>query len=150
MPPKITMAISQGTSMARNVFDHRKNAAIQMAGDGDAAQGNHGRWFGGIGTVADDVMRAGDRDIEHRRAIGIDAHFAQLMCHQPCAKIGCLPPLFGIALEQFAEPPGRGPGPPMRRPKPLNLSAFLIDEDRRLRITHSAAQFGTKRPHLIG
>ena len=31
------MTVSQSTSVARNVLDHRKNAAIQMAGDGNAA-----------------------------------------------------------------------------------------------------------------
>ena len=83
-----------------------------------------------VGPVADDLMRSVDGNVEHRRAIDIDADGQKIMRHQAGAETRNLAPDERIVgVDAPVDSAGRIPGP-MRRAHALDAPAFLIDENR--------------------
>src|SRR5882757_3857343 len=97
------MAVRRGASMTRNVFDDRKNTAIEKSLHGGAAKLDHGPRFGRIGPVSDDVMRSRKWDIGNRRTIHIHADRFQIVSDEPRRQIGRGTALIGVAFEYLAD-----------------------------------------------
>ena len=81
-----------------------------------------------IGAIADDVMAARDRHVEHRHAVDRNPNVGEIAGNQARRKPH-KPALLVESGGNVLEACGRGIGPPMRRPEPLHAAAFLIDQD---------------------
>ena len=81
---------ARGAAVAGNVLDHRQHAAGDQPLGGGAAEQRDRLRVSPVGAVADHVVGAGDRHVEHRHAIDVDADGAQIMRHQPGAEPGDL------------------------------------------------------------
>ena len=95
---------------------------------------------GAIGAVADDVVAAGRRHVEHRRAVGVDAGGAQLRRRQLGGEPRRAAGLGGIV---GIEPPVGGRGgqlAPVRRPEPPHAPALLVDEHEDVGADRARAQ----------
>ncbi len=73
---KLQMAVGQGAAVAGNMFHHRHDTAGHEAPRGGAAETRDIVRIVGIGAVADHLMRARRRGIQHRQAIDVDPHGA--------------------------------------------------------------------------
>ena len=84
------MAVGLGPAVSGHVLDHRQHAAGEAALHHGAAQLDHHLWIAREGAVADDLMRALLRHVEHRRAIDIDVERVKFLRDQPGAGEGGL------------------------------------------------------------
>ena len=67
--------------MAWNMFHDRQDTAREHPLGGSAAKPRHLKRVLAVSAIADDAMGAGDRNIEHRQAIDIDAKPVQIRRH---------------------------------------------------------------------
>ena len=78
------MAVDHGAAVARQMLDHRRHAAgEQPVGEGAGASSATRRRLGREGAAADRLGHAGRGDVEHRRAVDVDADLAQIVRDQP-------------------------------------------------------------------
>ena len=148
-PRQRQMRIGGGAAMTWNVLHHGEHSPFDHAFDYGAAEIDDGGNVMGKRAIADHVMCAFDRQVEHRRAIDIDPKLAKIVGDEPRIEIrGFARDLRSIAM-QGAEHGGRRPRFPVRRFETRHASAFLIDQDRCRRIAHAAAQFAHERAHLL-
>ena len=108
-----------------------------------------------IGAIPDDAARAGHGDIGNRQAIDVDADRSEIGGHQIGAEIGGSAALDRIVIPDSAINRARRVRGPVRRPKPLDTAAFLVDQHRRIaaqRIANgtSEAQELLGRFHVAG
>ena len=82
------VAVGLRPPVAGHVLDHRQHAAGKRALDHGAAEVAHDVGVEAEGAVADDVVRAGLRHVEHRRAVDGNAGVAKLGGNQPGAGKG--------------------------------------------------------------
>ena len=72
------MAVGGGAAVSGNVLDHRHDAAGHEALADRLGERDHLLDAAPVGAIADDVVRARHRHVEHRRAVGIDAEFGEI------------------------------------------------------------------------
>ena len=73
---QLVVAVGGGAAMARQVLEHRQDAAGQQAlGDG-AGDGRDLARLGAVGAVADHRVAARDRHVGQRQAVDVDAERA--------------------------------------------------------------------------
>ena len=98
-----------------------------------------------VGAVADHVVGAGDRDVEHRHAIDGDADGAQIMRHEPGAETGDLAVVERVVAGKPAIGAPRRIGRPVRRSHALDAPALLVDQDRGVAADGLAQRRGERR-----
>ena len=75
---QIQVAVLGRPPVSGHMLDHGQHAARHVAlGDG-ASEIAHLAGLRAVGAIADDVVAAGHRHVEHRRAVGVDADGAQV------------------------------------------------------------------------
>ncbi len=146
---QVVMAVGEGAAVTGHVLDHRQDAAGQQTLGGGAAQLRHQGRLAGVGAVADDVVSAGHRHVQHRQAVDGDPDPAQVVGHQP-----------GPETDQFAgrqrvvgrleEGVGGRVFGPVRRAHALDPTALLVDQDRRVGIVDGLAQLVSQGAQLVG
>ena len=116
--------------MARQMLEHRQDAAGQQALRDRAGDGRDLARLGSIGAVADHRVGAGYRNIRQRKAIDVDAEDAKICRDQMAAEPGSRQASGRLPVEQARHrrrragipanvaargaAPGRLPGPPKR------------------------------------
>ena len=83
---KLEMAVGPRPAVSGNMFDDRQHAAVEQPLRRRAAEPRDLGRRAAIGAVADDIMGAVHRDVEHRQAIDIDPDLAQIMGDEPRAE----------------------------------------------------------------
>jgi len=143
---QVMVAVQRGAAMARHMFDHRQDAAVQMPLRHRAAQPGHGFRVRAVTAVAQKGMGFVARQIQHRGAIAVDAYRAQLMRDQPGAQIHRTlgPSASACHVIERGEPVAR-----QRRAQALHPAAFLIDGDHTI-AAHRFAHLCAQRANLIG
>ncbi len=140
------VAVAGRAAVAGNVLHHGQHAAGHQPVGHRAADLGHRRRRGAVGAVADDVVGAGYRNVEHRRAIDVDADILEVVRHQP----GAEPGERGRRPVEARVGPARRVGRPVRRAHPLHPAALLVDQDRRVGPADRVAERGGQRAHLVG
>ena len=97
------VAVRHRAPMAGDVLHHGQNAAGEQAFGYRAAKLDHGFGLFGVGPVADNVVRAGNRNVEHRRAGGVEAEFMEIVRHRLRAEIRGVFCLLAVIAPQFRE-----------------------------------------------
>ncbi len=144
------MTVGGGSSMARDVLDHRDDGAGHQALCGDARQQGDLVRALPVGAVSDDVMGAGRRDIQHGRTVDCDPQVMEVMGDKARAEPGHLAGQRRIIARQVGEGPRRRVAAPVRRPKTGHPAALLVDEHRRIGPANAGAKRRDHGPHLIG
>src|SRR5207344_63074 len=116
------MAVGPRPAVPRNVLDHRQHASGKGPLDHGAAEVADDVRIEAEGAVADDVMGAGFRNIEHWRAIDVDARLAELLGNQPRPGKSRGPSAFGVIQIEVAIEPRRRHLAPMWRSQALHAS----------------------------
>ena len=106
--------------------------------------------IGAEGPVADDVVRAGRRNIQDGHAIDRDAERLEVRGQQPAVQAAGLDAELEIPPGELAEPDARRGLAPVRRLQPGDAAAFLIDEYGRVLAADGGAQLADERADLIG
>ena len=145
---QLQVAVAARPAVAREVFHHRQDAAIQQPVDHRPPQRDHDRRIGRESAVADHVMAAGNRHIEHRQAVDIDADIGQIAGDQPGVEISRFAGDFGGILVQLAEHALRRPFGPFWRLQARHPAAFLINQHWRFGVADGIAQRRGKRSYL--
>jgi len=145
---QVLVAVGEGPSMAGHVFDTGQDPARQQPLGRRSPQHGHRRRILAIGAVADDVVSAGHRHVQHRHEIDVDPDLLQVMRHQPRAQPRQFTGFHRVVRRLQISVARRVFGP-VRRPHPLDPSALLIDQDRRFGIADGGPQFVGERPHLL-
>ena len=104
-----------------------RTTGVQHTLGGGTAEHRHGERVPRVGAVADHVVRALDRHVEHRQAVDIDADGPEVLADEPSRE----PDRGGAGFEILDRGEARRGGilAPVRRPEPLHAAALLIDED---------------------
>ena len=76
------VAVDFRAAVAGNMLHDREHAAIHEARRVGPRQGHDVFNVQAVGPVADDIMGACLRDIQHRKAIGGNSNFNQVLCHE--------------------------------------------------------------------
>ena len=147
-PGQRQVAVGPRPAMAGDMLHDRQDTAVQQAVNLGPAQRDDGVGVMGKSPVADDVMGAGDRDIQHRQAVHIDAQPGQVMGDQAGIEIGGLPGGLRIGLVQGAETGGRRALAPLGRLEAGDAAAFLVNQDGRVTIVNRGAQLFNQIAHL--
>jgi hypothetical protein len=143
------MAVGAGAAVAGDMLDHRQHAAVdQPVGHRPAEQGDRGG-VGGEGPVADDVVGAGRRHVEHRRAVDGDAEVRQLQRDQGGVEPGRRDRRRLRPSEQLTEAPGRRRFAPVRRAQSGDAATLLVDQHRRVGAADGVAQRRGQRADLV-
>ena len=122
------MAVGAGAAMAGNMLHDGQHAAGKQAVRRRTPDVRDPRRLAAVSAIADDLMRAGLRRVEHGEAIDGDPHLAQIMRHETRAQKGETRRSLQIRAEAFIGC-GARIGSPMRRREPLHAAALLIDEN---------------------
>ena len=80
------MRIEHGAAVAGNVLHHRQHAARQQPLAGGATERGDAPGLVAIGAVADDLVGAGDGNVDHRQAVDGDAESRQIVGDEPRAE----------------------------------------------------------------
>ena len=142
---QVKMTIHRGAPMSGHMFDHGQDAPRQHAICRRTAQSRHGIGRRAVTTVAQESVGLRPSDIDHRRAIAVDAHAVQLVRDQSKAQIHCLCRVGACCLHEVQR---CRPVAPMRCAQTLHPPAFLIHGDNSL-VARRLAQFITQRADLI-
>ena len=142
------MAVGRRASMSGDVLDHGHDAAGDEALADGLGQRDHLLDAAPVGAVADDVVGACDRHIEHRRAVGIDAELGEIGGQEA----RCLERRHHrrrvIARVERAVGGGGRQRAAQRRPQPLHASAFLVDQHEQIVGADGGAHVGDQRADL--
>ena len=76
------VAVGHGAAVAWNVLDDGKDPSRQQAVRGSPPKLDHGPGILSKGAVADDIVGAGDRQVEDGRAGGVEAEFMKIARHK--------------------------------------------------------------------
>jgi hypothetical protein len=142
------VAVGARAAVAGDVLDHRGHAALGEALAPGEAERRHRVRPARERAVADDVVAARLRHVEHRRAIDVDGERRQLVRDETRVEPAGGDRRLGIALVEVAEHGGGRRMAPMRRPQARDASALLVDEHRCVRYARGFAQIGDQRLHL--
>lgn len=135
--------------MTRNVLDDRHHAAGDETVGNRTAQRDHLRNRFTIGTIADDLVCAGHRQIQHRHAIGINTQILQVLRQETRDKVGIAASFFGLFQIERTIGAGRRQGSPQRRAQTLDAAALLIDQHQGIVTTNGGAGLRDKAADLV-
>lgn len=126
---QVEVAVGGRAAVAGDVLDDRDDAASDMAardGFGKGYDLGHG---GTVGAVADDVVAAGDGQVEDRRAVAVDRQGAQFGGDEAGGVEGGAAGLDGVGGVEGGVVRGRGQCAGERGTQALDAAAFLVDQD---------------------
>ncbi len=121
------MAVGGGTTVARQMLQHRQHAALhQPFGD---RRRDCGDLFGtrAVGAIADHRIGLAHRNVGKRQAIDRDADIREIGRDQPRAEARRMQSRLRIAVIECAVMRARRISRPVRRSEPLHAPALLID-----------------------
>ncbi len=139
------MAVDPGAAVPRNVLEDGQHAALDQPLAHRQAKTRHAVGLSPVGAVPDYQVGAGNRQVEHRKAVDGDAKSAEIVGDKAGAKTRCL--LRGW-VRQRGDAGGRWIKAPIRRPQPRDPPAFLVDQHRSIVATDAAAQRLDQLPDL--
>src|SRR5512135_522719 len=144
------MTVGPRAAMAWHMLDHRQHPAGQCPFDHGAPQSDDYVWVRAEGAIANDVVRAGFRHVENRRAIDGDAERVKLSGDQARAGEGCRHRSQGIVRVKLAISPRRRHLAPIWCAQALHAATLLIDEHQRLIAFDRVPKVTDERSELVG
>ncbi len=135
--------------MAGHVLDDGNDAAIEEAFAGGASERSDNGRIVAVGAIADGLVGDWQPEIEHGRAVDVEAKRGKILGDQPRVEPRAFEGCRKVAAGHFADDSRRRPLVPGWRFQPLHAAALLVDHNRSVAAADAAAQVGDQGADLL-